>query len=331
MGVEEYSRKRRYEFFNSVGADKIATAHNLSDSVETVLFRLSRGTGIKGVCGIPAVRDNIIRPLIECTSEEIRNACKESEIPFVVDETNSDNEYSRNYIRNVVVPEFKRLNPSFENAVERFASSANEAEDCLDLLANECLSDCLNYSGIDVNAIKRYHTAIAKRAIIKYAERCGITLDELHLNGVVELLNKSGKLQLKGNVFALSNKNVLRITELEENVEPAHFTFGTTIIEASELSNHNNLFYCDADKVVGNITVRERRQGDSISPSGRGVTKSLKKLFNELEIPVESRNKVPVICDENGVIGVYSYCVDERVRTDKGTKSVMLISISMED
>ena len=72
QGVEEYSRNRRYEFFESIACDKIATAHNLSDNVETVLFRLIRGTGLKGACGIPPVRGRIIRPLIEISADDIR-------------------------------------------------------------------------------------------------------------------------------------------------------------------------------------------------------------------------------------------------------------------
>ena len=80
MSVEEYSRKVRYDFFRSFNPDKIATAHNLSDNVETLLFRLSRGTSIKGLCGIPPVRDNIIRPFLSVTGEEIRSACKNAGI-----------------------------------------------------------------------------------------------------------------------------------------------------------------------------------------------------------------------------------------------------------
>ena len=90
IGVEEYSRNVRYEFFNSLGGTKIATAHNLSDNVETVIFRLARGTSLNGCRGIPPVRDNIIRPLIECSSDEIRSYCSENGIDFVVDSTNFD-------------------------------------------------------------------------------------------------------------------------------------------------------------------------------------------------------------------------------------------------
>ncbi|MDE6766669.1 MAG: tRNA lysidine(34) synthetase TilS, partial [Eubacterium sp.] len=120
MGVEEYSRKRRYAFFNSIPCDKIATAHNLSDNAETVLFRLARGTGLKGMCGIPPVRGKIIRPLIEVSSSDIRSYCENNNIEYRIDSTNCSNDYTRNYIRNTVIPDFGRINSDFENSVSSF-------------------------------------------------------------------------------------------------------------------------------------------------------------------------------------------------------------------
>ena len=116
MGVEEYSRKKRYEFFETIQCDKIATAHNKSDNIETVLFRTARGTSLNGACGIPAVRGKIIRPLIDLTSREIREYCEKNGIEYVTDSTNLSNDYSRNFIRNVVVENLKQINPEFENA-----------------------------------------------------------------------------------------------------------------------------------------------------------------------------------------------------------------------
>ena len=90
-------------------------------------------------------------------------------------------------------------------------------------------------------------------------------------------------------------------------------------------------FFCDCDKINGNIYIRGRKTGDSISPAGRNCTKTLKKLFNELGINIENRASVPVICDNSGVIGVYGYCVDERVKTDSSTKNILLLKILLED
>lgn len=337
MCVEEYSREKRYDFFKSFNADKIATAHNLSDNVETVLFRLSRGTSIKGCCGIPAVRGNIIRPLINCTSGEIRSYCKEYNIPFVVDSTNSDTTYSRNYIRNEIVPKFKKLNPSFENVFQRFINSANDDEEYLNSGANKCFDECFKKGTLLIDKLKKHPKGTAKRAIIKFISLYDITLDDCHLNGIYNLLNKPGRYQIKGNVFVLSDKKRLRVAVFQESLDFGSVIVNKKITSRVDFLNNCELyrkqfdFYCDYDKINGSISVRPRESGDEISPVGRNCTKSLKKLYNELKIPVEDRDGIPVILDDKGVIGIYGYCCDERVKIDNTTNSVILINIRAED
>lgn len=337
MTVEEYSRMRRYDFFKSFKPDKIATAHNLSDNVETVLFRLSRGTSIKGCCGIPAVRDNIIRPLLGCTGEEIRQACNELDIPFVVDSTNSDNTYSRNYIRNQIIPDFKRLNPAFENVLNRFIDSVNEDEAMIENAANKCFDECFKKNSLTLDKLRQYEPAVIKRAVIKYISLYDVVLDELHLNGVYNLVFRQGRYQIKNNIFAISDKKRLRTAIFDETIDFDDVIIKKRIISRDDFLNNCELlrkefaFYCDYDKIVGDITVRARDEGDEISPAGRRCTKSLKKLYNEYKIPVEERDNIPVVCDEKGVIGIYGFCCGERVKIDNTTVSVLLLQIRMED
>lgn len=337
IGVEEYSREARYAFFRSFNADKIATAHSLSDNVETVLFRLSRGTSIKGCCGIPAVRGNIIRPLIELTSDEIRTACKEFNIPYVVDSTNSDNKYSRNFVRNEIVKDFEKLNPSFQNVFARFIDSVKDDEAFIDSEANKCFDSSFKNNCLNLKELNKFHASVVKRAIIKYINLYDVTLDDLHLNGVYGLTQKPGRFQIKNNIFAISDKKRLRIAVFEESLDFDDVVIDKKIISRSEfLTNCEQLqkdfeFFCDYDKIIGAITVRPRDEGDDITLENRKVTKSLKKLYNEMSIPVEDRESVPVICDEKGIIGIYGYVGAERVKIDNTTNSVMLLKIHMGD
>lgn len=128
MGLEACGRAVRYEFFRRLAGESgvIATAHTLSDHVETVLLHMTRGTGLKGLCGIPPVRENIVRPLIDCTRREIEDYCRENEIPYVTDSTNLKAEYSRNKIRLQVFPALKEINPALEEAVGRMTQSLRE-------------------------------------------------------------------------------------------------------------------------------------------------------------------------------------------------------------
>ena len=337
LSVEEYSRNARYDFFRSFNADKIATAHSLSDNVETVLFRLSRGTSIKGCCGIPAVRGNIIRPLIDYTSTEIRDYCREKGIDYVVDSTNSDNEYSRNYIRNEIIPSFKRLNPSFEQTVGRFIDSATQDEQCISDLADECFDESFKNNTLLIKNLKKYPLSIIKRAIVKYIYLYDVGLDDLHLNGIAALLDKSGKLQIKGNLFVISNKKALRVALFEKNVDFGVAKVKEKLLSRDEFLNNYELikkkfdFYCDYDKIIGSISIREREPGDEISPAGRDCKKSLKKLFNEYQIPVEDRGAIPIVSDDKGIIGIYGYCCDERVKIDNTTATVIMLNITFSD
>ena len=118
---EECGRRVRYEFFESIDKNaKIATAHTASDNAETMLFNLARGSSLKGLCGIPPVRGNIIRPLIFCTREDIEVFCRENSLDFVTDSTNLTLDYSRNKIRHIAVPALKEINSAFEENASHF-------------------------------------------------------------------------------------------------------------------------------------------------------------------------------------------------------------------
>ena len=329
MSVEEYSRKRRYEFFNSISCDKIATAHNLSDNVETVLFRLSRGTGLKGVCSIPAVRGKIIRPLIEIPSDDIRNYCNENLIEYRYDSTNSSNEYSRNYIRNVIIPDFIKLNGAFENNINSFIESANEDNHFIENAVNCAFGETVKDNKILLSKLRKFDIAVSKRVIKKYFYENGIEIDKFHLGEIVMLMNKCGKIQIKGSYFAVSDKENLRLADFSK--QKNNFSFVSKILNISEFNDNSVDFYCDCDKIIGKVAVKSRNPGDTIRPAGRNCRKTLKKLFNELKIPQEKRDSTAVFYDDKGVIGVAGYCVDERVCVDRTTKNILSIKLCTED
>lgn len=337
MSVEEYSRQRRYAFFETIECDKIATAHNLSDNIETVLFRLVRGTSIKGLQGIPAKRGKIIRPLLNISGDEIRAYLDKNGIPYRIDSTNADNSYSRNRIRNEIIPLFKELNFDLEASVTRLIESAAEDSDFIETEAQKAFDEVYASNSVDIEKLKSYHVSIIKRVLIKYFSLNGVGLNEYNLKELLRLLEAPSKTQISGDIFAVSNKRRLRIADMAKSAESGEFIFTKEIYTKKEFLNKCELFnkrfdfYCDCDKIVGSVRVRGRREGDKIFPANRNCTKSLKKLFNELGIPAESRGVIPVIEDDNGVIGVYGYCVDERVKADGGTENILTVSVSTED
>ena len=125
--IEEVARRERYSFFddicrNSKPKTLVATAHNADDNLETVLFNLMRGSGLRGMCGIPPIRDGkYIRPLLTFSGEEVRGICRTDGIPFVFDSTNAETDYTRNRIRQRIVPELRAVAPTVESAALRMS------------------------------------------------------------------------------------------------------------------------------------------------------------------------------------------------------------------
>lgn len=329
MGVEEYSRMARYDFFNTIECDKIATAHNLTDNIETLLFRLARGTGLKGACSIPAVRGKIIRPFIEVSSGEIRKWCNDNNIPYRVDCTNSDSAYSRNLIRLEILPLFEKLNANYQDNIENFISDVNEDYAFIDDYVKSIYPEIVKNNEIDLPKLNELDLSIKKRILIMFFDENGYSLNRIHLQSVIDITLKSGKTQIKENIFAISAKGKIRIAKFNDLNKKDEFV--TKILNIDEFKDKNIDFYCDCDKIVGNIIIRAKQAGDRIKPAGRNVSKTLKKLFNESAYPIEKRNKKIVVCDDFGIVGVIGLCADERVKVDCNTAKILTIKLPSED
>lgn len=329
MGVEEYSRIARYDFFNTIECDKIATAHNLTDNIETLLFRLARGTGLKGACSIPAVRGKIIRPFIEVSSGEIRKWCNDNNIPYRVDCTNSDSAYSRNLIRLEILPLFEKLNANYQDNIENFISDVNEDYAFIDDYVKSIYPKIVKNNEIDLLKLNELDLSIKKRILIMFFDENGYSLNRIHLQSVIDITLKSGKSQIKENVFAISAKGKIRLAKFNDLNKKDEFV--TKILNIDEFKDKNIDFYCDCDKIVGNIIIRAKQAGDRIKPAGRNVSKTLKKLFNESAYPIEKRDKKIVVCDDFGIVGVIGLCADERVKVDCNTAKILTIKLPSED
>ena len=165
LSLEEGARELRYNIFGEISrlyGCRIATAHTLSDSAETIIFNLARGTGLKGLIGIPPVRDNMIRPLIFCTRKDVEGYLAAKGQSFVTDSTNLSDDYTRNRIRHQVVPVLRTINENFAGAVSRTVETVRQDEDFLCETAESTIlnsvpgassSSWLNVNRADVTAV----------------------------------------------------------------------------------------------------------------------------------------------------------------------------------
>ena len=343
--LEECGRRVRYESFNRVCGQKskIATAHNANDNAETMIFNITRGTSVKGLCGIPFVRDNIIRPLLYCSRKEIEGYCKDNNLEFVTDSTNLTDEYTRNKIRHLVMPVLEEINPAY---LSSFNSLSDNAKNVTDFLKNkaECL---IAQSKIGDFAYNRTILLGADKSIVSemlYSEFFAysrLRLDAKKIEALYDLLYKSGRLQLYGNLYAEVKKDYFRFYQIKETVLnnkidvsniPFEITFGDYHVDIEKITNNSKIVnhfgkvdMIDYNAISGHLVLRNRMAGDKFTLPKRNVTKTLKKLFMEENIPIEKRNKIPVLCDDNGVVWVLGFGVDKRCIATNDCDNIMLV------
>lgn len=343
LGFEECGRKIRYEFFESLGENvTVATAHNLNDRAETFLFNFARGATLRGLCSIPAKRENIIRPLIDCGKEEIVAFCVANGIPFAEDATNSDVHYARNRIRHNVITELKEINSSFEKSAARCIESVSEDEKYLSSLAAGLAEKAECENGYYAATLNEAHISLRKRAVVQITEKeTGITPEFEAVKRICELLANGGSCVINGALTVRVRKGILDFPkEKSEAFESAVFNLGETdfggatvkaaVLETNssqKVLNQSTDYRLDYDKISGGTVLRSREAGDKITLISRGCTKTLKKLFNELSIPPEKRNEVIILADENGLLLAENIGVDARAAVTKETKRMLCVSI----
>lgn len=333
LSLELAARRLRYEFFEGLDTDVIATAHTASDNVETVLFNLTRGTALSGLCGIPPKRDRYIRPLIFCTRADIEVYCTQNGIPFVTDSTNLCDDYTRNKIRHSVVPVLKDINESAENAVCRMTVSLREDDDFITSIVQNEYGTVFKNGVLLLDKLNSLHPAIAKRIIVRYCEDSDIEVDNYHINNIYSICKTEGKISLPKNNSAVAKDGVLMI--VSETKQPQNFSFTVDIKESENdlfenCENVHNLLLkniLDCDRIVGKLVLRQRRPGDTICLKNKKCTKTLKKLFCEYKIPTSERDVWPILCDDNGVVWIYKIGVADRCAADCNSRKIYKISV----
>lgn len=338
LGVEECGRRIRYDFFNSVADDVIiATAHTLSDRSETLLLNIARGASVKGLCSIPAVRGNIVRPLIDCTRADIEKYCSDNSIEFVTDETNFEDIYSRNRIRLNVIPELKKLNPSLERAFMRLISNAEEENDFMNGFSREILGKVKLKDGYNARLLNDEHPAVRKRVIFEIINNeTGIAPEAVHVEQVDKIL-QGGRTEIIGDTVVEVKNGVMKINPQTEEIADWEFDFDSLSAEIpfgkirGEIIHRNNLplkqsvhnKVLDYDSIVGHSVLRNRRPGDKMKLAGSSCTKTLKKLFNEKH--VENRNCAAVLADEAGICWVQGLGCADRCKIKPETDKILII------
>lgn len=333
--IETAARDVRYGFFSKLMKEHdipiLCVAHNADDNLETIIFNIARGSGLSGVCGIPQTRDCdggvIVRPILEMSKDDINKYCSENNIEYVTDSTNTDTDYSRNRIRALIIPELKKICPAAESAAARLSANLRADALCLDSMAAWFLEETREGCSVEAEKINGSPLAVTSRAIMTLFSEIsnGEELEYPHIKAILELSRKAvphSSLDLPAGVRAVIEDGKLCFTkdppppknviseefciELYEGKSfipqiNAEITVGYTQNDKNIYKKSMKLFI-DSAKIVGTVTVRNRMPKDKIRINAVG--KSIKKLMCDKKIPQYIRPRLPMICDDSGIIAV---------------------------
>jgi len=345
-GMEEGARILRYRALDQVAAregyGKIATAHNANDQCETLLFRLFRGTGVAGCAGIPPIRDRYIRPLLRFSRSEIENYAQSFPLPFTSDSSNDDILISRNRIRHHIIKEAKEINPRAEESLLRFSQQAKWHASLLDALCNQLeSSQKIDFSQgmVPLSLLKPLTEneagyPVLHRVLEKMTNH-NISIDFERFQALLSLLKRStsGKIvEINRNAFfSIEMNDLLFSTSAPQNCpnfkipatigsNPLPTGFGEIKIsqriqgKAENINKNNLIIHLSSDKIEGELFIRNYRSGDCIQMNG--MTKTMKKLFCDHGISALERNRIPLLCDEKGILWIPGIGLSDRARPE---------------
>ena len=341
LSIEQAARKLRYQCFNHAisngTCNKIATAHHSRDNLESVLLNLFRGTGIKGVSGIEENYQNkIIRPFLSLKKEQIEEYIKDNDIPFVTDQTNFCDDYTRNYIRLNVLPEIKKIFPEAESSALRFSEIASIQHDFIDAQAKKALLLFTDKSEI----ILPLDRAPMGYAVIYALKNLGVEKDweKAHIDAVYRLSvgDNGKKVNLPQGIIAIKEYDrIVFYKETDSDSADRSFSVGKTpfnnfVISIEKTSNSVDLksgFFCDKDKIPLTAVIRTKRDGDKFTKFGGG-TKSLNDYLTDKKVPLRLRDNLPILADGNNVLAIFGIAVSEKIKVDETTKTILKLKVS---
>lgn len=323
-GLEECARNHRYEALfecaKQNNANMIATAHNAQDSVEALLFNLCRGTGLKGLCGIPKCREEngcrIIRPIIKADKTEIYDYLEKNGLDYVTDSTNESTDYTRNYIRHEIIPRLSRINPAFIENISNCTDILSHTERYVSDRADEFIKKNTNGSSVDKPAFLSLEPALRNDVISKL---CGVGVSYKMTALLCDFVKKAENGQsfdISSDVLAIADKDVITFSK-RLSCEPYRYNLHEGVNKFPDLGFTLYLFFDEGykreniyktlkrtiinrDKLNGNVFIRNKAEGDRYRYGN--MTRTPKKMLADKNIPAQLKKNYPVLCDDDGIV-----------------------------
>ena len=342
LSTQIAARKLRYEWFNELvsehNLDYIATAHHADDNLETFLINFTRGTGLKGLTGIPEINGNIIRPLLPFSRKEIEDFAKKNNISWREDASNASDKYTRNKLRHHVLPILKVINPnifeSFSNTINHIKEANTIIEDSISDFSKKAIIKEGDSLKIDIQVLKE--TSNSKAYLYQILNEYNFT----EWNDVNELISaQSGKFIVSKTHRLVKDRDFLILTEFKSNIESEVIFIQkneTSISEPislklsksdSTIKENKHTILVDEDCLQFPLILRKWKNGDVIYPSGMKGKKKVSKYFKDEKFSLVDKENTWLLCNGNdAIIWIVNHRKDSRFQVSEKTKKILKLT-----
>ena len=345
ISIQMAARELRYNWFENLrrakGYDYIAIGNQLNDDIETVIINLTRGTGLRGVTGIPVKNRNVIRPMLFASRTRIAEFAKENEIQWREDSSNQSDKYFRNDIRNNVIPLLKKYNPSLEATFSENIERFNQVQDLLDQQVAKAIDACITRKGntteLSIEKIKQFKPVkLFLREIL-----LPFSFNANHVENIMTLLEGVPGKQFFSDTHCITiDRNTIFIEpivndKLENNTlvnsdstsieQPLHLNFEKRAIEDFELSKDSKIAQLDFDKLEFPLVLRKWQPGDSFYPLGMENRKKLSDFFVDMKLPLNKKQETYVLISGEDIVWIVGHRIDNRYSLTEKTQKVYIV------
>lgn len=340
LSIQVAARELRYEWFKELldikVGDKLATAHHLNDQLETIIYHLSKGTGIEGMSGIPIKQGDIIRPLLSFSRKEIMEYALKNKLEWREDATNESIKYKRNFIRHKITPLLEEINPSLIDTFERTSKRLKEAEEvvqeAISLFKNEYLSRSDQDFVVEKDVLKSKNTTFIHLLFKQF----GINYNQAEEIKVCLFSDQSGKLFYTNDyVLNIDRKDIFisrpeedfPVYEVPEGFEGREYGFYFDIIPAADvvIDKSPDIAYINYSRLKFPLIIRRWNEGDKFKPLGMTGQKKLSDFMIDNKIPVNLKNRVLVLESEGEIVWVVGQRIDDRYKVTDNTSIIYKI------
>ena len=343
LSTQMAARELRYTWFDtiSINYDYVLTAHHLDDQLETFFINFSRGSGLDGLCGIPAVSDNLVRPLLGFSKDQILNFAKKNNISWREDSSNNTNDYLRNDIRNNIIPRFKKFNPSLLKGFNNTLSSLKGSKSILNNKINEVYEEIITRED--------YQTKYEINKILELDNLDTYLHAFFYKYGFTNLIDIKNILSSQSGKFVVSKTHILvkdrgylileKVSDLsfdpiyidskllDLNVLYGSLNFNLT--DSFEFSNSNSNVFVDEGCLIYPLRVDSYSSGMEFFPLGMKVKKSVSKFLKDEKISLNNKKRVLVLINGNDeIIWIINHRIDDRYKITESSKKILKISFN---